>query len=165
MPATGPKQQKDKDMKFQNAHTDFAKVIASRLEGNIIIDKGRVVCYNALKCVWNFEASEAVELHSCVREELHMAFADMHLHFNEGRPQYRCYGGVHPLLKNHGNIVPVRAEVKSMLGGHAPEPTDKAGLLPFNNGMVYDFIDGKALKVHRGIAPSFGSVALPELAN
>ena len=76
------------------------------------------------------------------------------LHFNQGRPQYRCYGGVHPLLKNHGNIVPVRAEVKSMLGGHAPEPTDKAGLLPFNNGMVYDFTEGKALKVHRGIAPS-----------
>ena len=65
-------------MKFQNAHTDFATVIASRLEGDVVVyKKGKVAIYDAIKCTWNFDASEDVGLHSCARDELHKAFREL----------------------------------------------------------------------------------------
>jgi len=72
----------------------------------------------------------------------------------ERTPTWKTIGHVHPFLKSHTNITPVRAEVKSMLCGKAPAMCDMRRMLPFKNNIVYDFVKGTAYKVHRGIAPS-----------
>jgi hypothetical protein len=67
---------------------------------------------------------------------------------------WKAHGQMHPFLKSHANITPVRAEAKSMLCGTAPDACDLRRMLPFKNGIVYDFAQGKAFKAHRGVAPS-----------
>lgn len=144
---------KEAEEKFQYAHTDFATVVASRLEGDVVIDHGRIKIFDAEKCMWNFEGTDN-ELHNLVRKQLHDAFRTQHLVLDDCIPVWEAYGHVHPLLKSHANITPVRAEVKSMLCGKAPDACDLRRLLPFKNGIVYDFMQGRAYKVHRGIAPN-----------
>ena len=148
----GEEKHKD-EAKFMYAHTDFATVVASRLEGDVVVDHGRLKFFNRETCTWNFEGTDN-ELHNLVRTQLHDAFRGRHIAFEAYAPVWKAHGQVHPLLKCHSNITPVRAEVKSMLCGKAPEACDLRRMLPFKNGIVYDFEQGKAYKVHRGIAPS-----------
>jgi hypothetical protein len=144
---------KEDEEKFHFAHTDFATVIASRLEGDVVVEHGRIKFFNSDTCTWNFDGTDN-ELHDFVRTQLHTTFRGRHLAFEDYRPIWKAHGQVHPLLKSHANITPVRAEVKSMLCGKTPDACDLRRMLPFKNGIIYDFAQGRAYKVHRGLAPN-----------
>eukprot|EP00969_Alexandrium_andersonii_P371755 15480203-Alexandrium_andersonii.AAC.1 len=100
---------KDDAQKFQFARTDFATVIASRLEGDVVVDGGRIQFFDEGACQWNLDGTEN-ELHSLVRRQLHEAFRGRQLVIEDHHTRWKAHGGVHPFLKSHGNIAPVRLE-------------------------------------------------------
>ena len=142
----------DDKIPFSNRHTDFALVVASRLEGDVVLDKSRLCIFDEKACAWNMDGTDA-ELQSLVRELLHDEFRVKCLVLEDHIPKWKATGTVAGVLKSHSNIN-VKAEVRSMLCGRAPALGDPRLMLPFQNGMVFDFEGGRVLRVHRGIAPS-----------
>ncbi len=58
-------------------------------------------------------------------------------------PVWNVYGAVHHRLNNHNNITPVKIQ-ESVLRGTPPVVQDLGRMLPFKNGMVYDFAQHRA---------------------
>jgi hypothetical protein len=143
----------EKKIPFSNRHTDFALVVASSLESDVVVCKTKMCIFDESKCSWNMNGTDN-ELLSLVRGFLHDEFRSKYLIMEEDTvPRWKAVGTAPGVLKAHPNIVNVKAEVKSMLCGKAPDATDVRLMLPFRNGMIYDFEKAGAVKVHRGTAP------------
>jgi hypothetical protein len=134
------------------AQTDFAAVVASRLEGTVVYAKSKIAIYDEQRCKWDLDCRE-IEVHGLVRTELHNAFKTVYLAQENFVPLWKIFGDAHYLLKSHGAITAIAGETKPFLVGALPEPGDMRRKLPFHNGFFYDFQLGKVVRAHRGLAP------------
>lgn len=84
--------------KFIGAHTVFATVISSRLEGDCVISKGNISLYDRVPRSWDYEAHD-IQFHAVVRRELHATFRPHEMAIGEGNPTSKHAGPCIPTSK------------------------------------------------------------------